>query len=488
MQILLVEDNPVDQMFVTQSLQQVEGFDYQLTCTGSLSEALKKLVASAFDVVLLDLWLPDSEGLETCHRVVSANRDIPVVVMTGIDDRTLAKEAIRGGAQDYLVKGAYPGSAVARVLQYAIDRHQFQREVVERQNHFNQVLSHVPAIIWTTDPELKINSVAGAEVQILGRDPQHVVGLTLEECFHITDESDEVIKAHQRALEGKSTAIETLWRGRNFEARVNPRFDPKSTVVGTIGVAMDVTDRRLIDREIGFARLVQKALLPAEHPQLKGFEVFGGSHPARKTCGDWFDYLVFPDGSLGMAVGDVSGKGFGPAILSATIAAYLEVLAETHSDVQDMLHCCNQLVCKRNLNGQFAVLSLARLQAGTRSVIYGGAGEHMLIVDRNGRLKHEAASSGVPFGMFADFIYEPSSQVLLESGDILLILTDGFREARNPQGVNFGEHRIVETVAANLQASAKEIFNALRQAARSYAEDRHSQDDMTGIVVKVLDD
>ncbi|MEJ7595931.1 MAG: hypothetical protein WKF77_30845 [Planctomycetaceae bacterium] len=85
---------------------------------------------------------------------------------------------------------------------------------------------------------------------------------------------------------------------------------------------MDVTDRRLIDREIGFARLVQESLLPAEHPQPNGFEVFGGSYPARKTCGDWFDYLVFPDGSLGMAVGDVSGKGFGPAILSATIAAY----------------------------------------------------------------------------------------------------------------------------------------------------------------------
>ncbi|MEJ7595930.1 MAG: response regulator [Planctomycetaceae bacterium] len=200
MNILLVEDNPVDKMFVTQSLQQVDGFDYQLTCTGSLSEALEKLDASTFDVVLLDLWLPDSEGLETCHRVVAANRDIPVVVMTGIDDRTLAKEAIRAGAQDYLVKGAYPGSAVARVLQYAIDRHQFQREVVERENHFNQVLSHVPAIIWTTDPELKINSVAGAEVQVLNRNPQHAVGLTLEECFHITDKSDEVFKAHQSAL------------------------------------------------------------------------------------------------------------------------------------------------------------------------------------------------------------------------------------------------------------------------------------------------
>lgn len=486
MRILLVEDNPVDHMFVVQSLQQVEGFDYQLTRVGSLKEALVQLDAWAFDVILLDLWLPDSEGLETCHRIVSANQDVPVVVMTGVDDRTLATEAIRSGAQDYLVKGAYPGSAVARVLQYAVDRHHFQYEVAERENHFHQVLSRVPAVIWTTDPDLKIKSVAGAECQVLHGDRPHVEGLPLEECFQIQDQSDEVISAHRSALSGKSTSVETLWQGRNFEARINPHFDPKLSVVGTIGIAMDVTERRLIDREIGFARLVQEALLPAEHPRLKGFDVYGGSHPAKQTCGDWFDYLLFPDGSLGLAVGDVSGKGFGPAILSATIAAYLEVLAGSHSDVKEMLSCCNELVCKRNLNGQFAVLSVARLQAGIRSVTYGGAGEHMLIVDRHGRLKDQVPSSGVPLGMFADFCYEPASRVILEAGDVLLILTDGFREARNAGGEIFAGHRIVQTVAANLDKSAQGIFHALRQAARDFAENSHPQDDMTGIIIKVL--
>ncbi len=88
MKILLIEDNPVDRMFVTQSLRQVEDFDYKLVVCGSLNEAQQQIVASEFDVILLDLWLPDSEGLETCHRLVATVHNVPIIVMTGADDRS----------------------------------------------------------------------------------------------------------------------------------------------------------------------------------------------------------------------------------------------------------------------------------------------------------------------------------------------------------------------------------------------------------------
>ena len=89
--------------------------------------------------------------------------------------------------------------------------------------------------------------------------------------------------------------------------------------------------------------------------------------------------------------------------------------------------------------------------------------------------------------MFEESGYEPPTQVPLEPGDVLLLLTDGFKEAANRDGDSFDESRIVETVAANAHASASEIFNALWRAARQFAEGHHQQDDMTGIVVKVLD-
>ena len=74
-----------------------------------------------------------------------------------------------------------------------------------------------------------------------------------------------------------------------FECKIDPLYDTEQQVTGTIGIALDVTERRYLDRELHFARLVQEALLPTEHPQLEGFEIFGGSHPAKQTCGDWFD-------------------------------------------------------------------------------------------------------------------------------------------------------------------------------------------------------
>jgi serine phosphatase RsbU (regulator of sigma subunit) len=84
-------------------------------------------------------------------------------------------------------------------------------------------------------------------------------------------------------------------------------------------------------------------------------------------------------------------------------------------------------------------------------------------------------------------IYESPVQIPLETGDVLLLLTDGFRETHDPSGTMFGEARIVETVAANTHASAKEIFDSLRRAVRKFADGQHQEDDMTGIVVKVLE-
>lgn len=98
MKILLVEDSPVDRMFVTQSLRRVDDFEYELVLATSLADALRQLKAASFHVILLDLGLPDCEGGETCRRIVAAAHDVPVVVLTGSDDRNLATQAIRSGA------------------------------------------------------------------------------------------------------------------------------------------------------------------------------------------------------------------------------------------------------------------------------------------------------------------------------------------------------------------------------------------------------
>ena len=226
--------------------------------------------------------------------------------------------------------------------------------------------------------------------------------------------------------------------------------------------------------------------MPHESPQIAGFDVFGAAYPARLTSGDWFGFLSLRDGSIGLVVGDVSGKGYGPAILSASVASYLEALAETQPDLHQIVTVCNWLCCKHNDLGRFAVLSLGRLQAGERTWTYAGAGEGMLIVGRDGRLKHTIPACGLPLGLIQEEQYDAPIQVPLEPGDILVMLTDGFRESAHSDHNCFGQAGVKDCVARHVDRSAREILEALRREAEAFSDQPAQCDDMTGIVVKVL--
>lgn len=484
MKILLVEDNPIDRRFVLQSLRQVTNFSFQLHECSSIEEARASLLQSTFDVILLDLCLPDSEGVETCQQMIAVTPSIPVVVMTATDDQALATEALRCGAQDYLVKGLFPGAAIARVLQYAIDRHQFRTQLSRKDQDFREVMSHLPAIVWTTDADIRITGAFGAGLKPLGLTASELVGKLVSEFLPAQLPDDPLLTAHHNALANQPTAFEGKWLQHDFEVQVSPVCLEDHRVAGTIGVALDVTERRNFDRAISFARLIQKSLLPASQPSVPGFDIYGASFPAKETSGDWFDYLQFPDGSWGLTVGDVSGKGFGPAILSATIAAYFEALAEWRCDLDHILNSVNRMVCQRSLEGQFAVLSLVRLAAHKPEMHFAGAGDGILIVNRNGELKRSIGASGFPVGLVPSIPYDPPTVEPLDEGDIVLLLTDGFRESLSPHNELFGNDRVVATVAQHVDGSAQEIFNALRQAASAFAGNTQQADDMTGIVIK----
>ena len=121
--VLLVEDNPGDARLVEIMLSEPGlMWDFDIRHSSRLGSALEELEGSDFDVVLLDLSLPDSQGMETVERIRSAASRTPVVVLSGRDDEEMALEALQGGADDYLVKGRGDGDLVARSIRYAIER------------------------------------------------------------------------------------------------------------------------------------------------------------------------------------------------------------------------------------------------------------------------------------------------------------------------------------------------------------------------------
>lgn len=121
--ILLVEDDSGDAELLYDLLEQMPNAQFDITHVTRLAEAKSKVAEEPYDVILLDLALPDSQGMDTIRSMASAAPDIPLVVLTGLNDEDTGLEALRNGAQDYLVKGQVDSGAVTRAMRFAMQRH-----------------------------------------------------------------------------------------------------------------------------------------------------------------------------------------------------------------------------------------------------------------------------------------------------------------------------------------------------------------------------
>lgn len=183
--ILLVEDNPGDARLLRESLREVESLDFQLLQVATLREGVERVASDGCDIVLLDLSLPDAHGLETVERMLEAAPTLPIIVLTGLTDETVAMQAVQAGAQDYLVKGTVDGGTLARAIRYAVER---KRLGVERERLLRseqEARSAAEAAVRARDEVLRIvahdigNSILAVKLhaatlaRTLGADPVH---------------------------------------------------------------------------------------------------------------------------------------------------------------------------------------------------------------------------------------------------------------------------------------------------------------------------
>ena len=119
--ILIVEDNPRDARMIREMLAEVKDGGFSLECTEHLSTGLKRLAQGGIDMVFLDLWLPDSHGFDTFAETYARAPQVPIIVMTGLDDEHVAVRAVREGARDYLVKGHVDSNLLVRAMRYALE-------------------------------------------------------------------------------------------------------------------------------------------------------------------------------------------------------------------------------------------------------------------------------------------------------------------------------------------------------------------------------
>lgn len=252
LRILLVEDNPVDAELLQDDLVQGNSV-LKIHHVEKLDQAIKALMEQTFDVMLLDLALPDSGGIDTFKKVHNAVPNLPIVVLSGLDDESLGVEAVRLGAQDYLVKGKTDAHGISRCLYHAIQRQQLvtERRLAEQalrqsEERFRAIFEAVPDCIYLKDRELKYTHVNPAMERMFDLPASSLIGKADEEIFgaEVSAYSGEV---EVRVLSGDFIEEEHTRRIGGTpvtfsEVRV-PIRNSANEIIGLCGIARDVTER-----------------------------------------------------------------------------------------------------------------------------------------------------------------------------------------------------------------------------------------------------
>lgn len=239
-----------------------------------------------------------------------------------------------------------------------------------------------------------------------------------------------------------------------------------------------------IEQELDIASNIQAQMMPSENPRLEEFDIAGWSHPCNEVGGDFYDFIDLRNDNLGIAVGDVSGKGIPAALLMVTLRTSLRVQAENLRSLPAVIQRVNKALYHDTHPEEFATLFFASLDPATRTLTYVNAGHNFpILVRRDETLSLK--TGGTPLGLFSEMEYG-ARQFRVKPGDLLVVFTDGFTEAMNPDGEQFGPGRLLRQIREFRHLSAEKIVRVLDEKVKLFADGNDSYcDDRTIVVLKV---
>ena len=266
--ILLIEDNPGDARLLEEALFDAAGKSFELEHVHDLSVALERLSRGGVDLVLLDLSLPDSLGLETFAKAHAAAPDVPMIVLSGRDDESLAIQTVHEGAQDYLVKGQVDGRLLVRSIRYALERKSAEEALAKERDLLHTLLDNLPDRIYFKDDKSRFIRISRAVAnQFKLENPADAAGKS-DVDFFTAEHAQAALKDEQQVMKTGQPIIgkiekETLPDGAVTWALTSkmPLRDKQGKIIGNFGISRDITALKKFEDELAGERNLLRNLI-----------------------------------------------------------------------------------------------------------------------------------------------------------------------------------------------------------------------------------
>lgn len=249
-----------------------------------------------------------------------------------------------------------------------------------------------------------------------------------------------------------------------------------------------ISERERLRKELEIAAKVQLSLLPKEEPKIPGYDIAAISIPAIEAGGDYFDFVKLSSNKLGVAIGDVSGKGVGAAIYMTLTKGILQAHAEEDTSPKNVLAKVNRLLYKTIEKNSFVSMFYAILDVNQHKMIYARAGHNPgILTSRQSGGTKLLLSKGMALGLEEGHIFTSTlneDEFAINQGDVFVLYTDGFTEAMNEKHELFGEDKLISLIEKNRNVGSRELINLILKDINKFVDNYPQHDDMTMVVVK----
>jgi len=246
--VLLIEDDPDDVVLIREMIEEASSVRFDLVHAERLEEGLALLAEDDFDGIILDLSLPDSQGIATFTRVAHGAPRVPVLVLTGLSDEAVASEAVRLGAQDYLIKGEVNSDILVRTFRLSLERKHAEEALRESEARFRDFADAASDWLWEMDEHFRLTFVSERVRELVGFSPEEATGKTRWELCGIDPADDPHWLRHKADLEGHRPFRDFRYSFVNPAGRVHhvklsgkPVFDGNGAFCGYRGTGTDET-------------------------------------------------------------------------------------------------------------------------------------------------------------------------------------------------------------------------------------------------------